>query len=154
LLEKSINMVYHINEVKQMKFSTKGRYALRIMVDIALNGAGGYISLKEISERQGISKKYLEQIVPVLSRAKLLKTVRGYQGGYALARAPEEITVGDVLRAAEGSLAPVACLDDEENLCERCDVCKTLYVWEGLFKVMTDYVDSITVRDVAEHNCC
>lgn len=134
-----------------MKISTKGRYALRIIVDLAENGGDGYTSLKEISERQGISKKYLEQIVPVLSRARLLKTVRGYQGGYALAKAPSNITVGEVLRAAEGSLAPVACLEDEINECARCNQCKTLYVWQGLYKAMSEYVDSITVEDIINH---
>lgn len=134
-----------------MKFSTKSRYALRIAVDLASFDVGEYISLKEISERQGISKKYMEQIVPVLSRAKILKTIRGYRGGYALAKPAESITVGDILRAAEGSLAPVACLEDDENVCERCTVCKTLYVWEGLFETMSEYVDSITIRDILNH---
>ena len=133
-----------------MKISTKGRYALRMLVDIASHADDGFISLKEISERQNISKKYLEQIVPMLTRNGLLRTNRGNKGGYALMPAPEEITVGDVLRAAEGSLAPVACLECEVNDCPRVNECSTLYIWQGLDKVISDYVDSITVADVVE----
>ena len=100
-----------------MKISTKGRYALRLLLDIAQNQQGGFVSLKEIAERQEVSKKYLEQIIPLLSRAELLQTSRGYQGGYRLCRAPEEYTVYEILSVAEGGLAPVACLDQPENTC-------------------------------------
>ena len=135
-----------------MKISTKGRYALRMMTDIASTGDDGFISLKEISERQNISKKYLEQIVPQLTRQGLLKTNRGNRGGYALARPAKEITVGDVLRAAEGSIAPVSCLEFEVNKCPRADKCATLYVWEGLNKVISEYLDGVTVADILEHS--
>lgn len=135
-----------------MKISTKGRYALRMLTDIALHEDDGFISLKEISERQNISKKYLEQIVPLLSKDGLLRTNRGNKGGYALAKAPADISVGEVLRATEGSLAPVACLEYEVNDCPRAESCNTLYVWEGLYKVVTEYLDNITVRDIIERS--
>ena len=133
-----------------MKISTKGRYALRMLVDISAHETDGFISLKEISDRQNISKKYLEQIVPLLTRNGILRTNRGNKGGYALARSKDEITVGEVLRATEGSLAPVACLDCEVNDCPRASVCDTLFVWEGLQKVMSEYLDGITVGKIAE----
>ncbi len=133
-----------------MKISTKGRYALRMLVDISMHESEGFISLKEISDRQNISKKYLEQIVPLLTRNGILRTNRGNKGGYALARDKDEITVGEVLRATEGSLAPVACLECEVNDCPRADVCDTLFVWEGLQKVISDYLDSITVGKITE----
>ena len=106
-----------------MKISTKGRYALRLLLDIAQNQQDGFVSLKEIAERQEVSKKYLEQIIPLLSRAELLQTSRGYQGGYRLCRAPEEYTVYEILSVAEGGLAPVACLDQPENTCPRAPDC-------------------------------
>lgn len=133
-----------------MKISTKGRYALRMLYDLALHHEEGYISLKDIAERQNISKKYLEQIVPLLNKTGLLRTNRGNKGGYMLAGRPDEVTVGDVLRATEGSLAPVACLDFEPNECPRINECATLYVWEGLFKTITDYLDSITIQDIID----
>ena len=135
-----------------MKISTKGRYALRMMLELARSSDGGFLSLKEISEKQAISKKYLEQIVPLLTRDGLLRTNRGNKGGYALARQVGEISVGDVLRATEGSLAPVACLECEPNDCPRAEQCATLYVWEGLYKTIQDYLDSITLEDILEHN--
>ena len=98
-----------------MKISTKGRYALRMMVDPAIHQGTGYVALKDIAERQNISKKYLEQIVPLLNKAEMLKTNRGYQGGYALSKPPEKYTVGEILRVTEGSLSPVSCLQYEEN---------------------------------------
>ena len=118
-----------------MKISTKGRYALRLLLDIAQNQQDGFVSLKEIAERQEVSKKYLEQIIPLLSRAELLQTSRGYQGGYRLCRAPEDYTVYEILSVAEGGLAPVACLDQPENTCPRAPDCLTLPVWEGLEKI-------------------
>ena len=103
-----------------MKISTKGRYALRMMLDLAEHQGDGYVALKDIAQRQGISKKYLEQIVPMLGRADVLRTTRGYQGGYRLARAPQEYTVGEILCLTEGGLAPVACLEQHPNPCPRC----------------------------------
>lgn len=135
-----------------MKISTKGRYALRMLVDLAEHKNSGYVALKDIAKRQGISKKYLEQIVPLLNKSDFLHTNRGYQGGYMLAKQPEEYTVGDVLRVTEGSIAPVACLDLPENTCERKNDCETLFVWQGLYDAITEYLDSITLRDIVERN--
>lgn len=131
-----------------MKVSTKGRYAMRMLIDLAQHSAEGYVALKDVAERQGISKKYLEQIVPLLNKAELLRTNRGYQGGYALAKAPEKYTVGEILRVTEGSLAPVACLQYAENDCVRKADCATLPIWEGLYKTVTDYLDGITLADI------
>ena len=135
-----------------MKISTKGRYALRMLVDLAEHRNGGYVALKDIAKRQGISKKYLEQIVPLLNKSDFLHTNRGYQGGYMLAKEPQEYTVGDILRVTEGSIAPVACLDLPMNSCERKNDCETLYVWQGLYDVITEYLDSITLLDIIEKN--
>lgn len=134
-----------------MKISTKGRYALRMMIDLAMHQTNEYVALKDIASRQGISKKYLEQIVPMLNKAKLLKTNRGFQGGYALAKQPEKYTVGEILRVTEGSLAPVACLQYDENTCRRKSECITLPIWEGLYKAITDYLDGITLKDIIEN---
>jgi len=134
-----------------MKISTKGRYALRLMLDLAMNGTDEFVALKDIAERQSISKKYLEQIVPLLNKSGLLRTNRGYQGGYMLARPVKEYTVGEILRITEGSLAPVACLDTEINYCERKDDCITLPLWNGLYKAVTDYLDSVTLQDLLDN---
>lgn len=131
-----------------MKISTKGRYALRMLIDLAENQADGYVSLKDIAARQGISKKYLEQIVPLLNKSGLLKANRGNQGGYMLSKAPEAYTVGEILRVTEGSLAPVACLEWENNDCPRADECQTLSVWKGLYRVVTEYLDAISLSDI------
>ncbi len=133
-----------------MKISTKGRYALRMLIDLAEQKDNGFIALKEIAERQGISKKYLEQIIPVFNRSGMLMTNRGFQGGYKLAKSPEEITVGEILKNTEGSMAPVACLEQTPNQCERCNECLTLPIWEGLQKVVNEYLDSITLQDILE----
>ena len=133
-----------------MKISTKGRYALRMLLDLSVNGNGGYTALRDIAERQNISKKYLEQIVPVLHKAEILVTTRGFQGGYRLAKDPENITVGEVLRLTEGNLAPVVCLETEHNTCKRAGECVTLHIWEGLQTVITDYLNSITLRDMMD----
>ncbi len=133
-----------------MKISTKGRYALRMLLELAEKQEDGFVSLKEISERQNISKKYLEQIVPMLNKSGILRTNRGNRGGYMLARAPKECTVGDVLRATEGSLAPVSCLEYEVNDCPRAAYCETLYIWEGLAKVVGEYLDSVTLQDILD----
>lgn len=133
-----------------MKISTKGRYALRMLVDITLHQDDGYVSLKDISERQDISKKYLEQIVPLLNKSGILKTARGNRGGYKINGDPKKHTVGEVLRATEGSLAPVACLEYSPNDCERINQCTTLPIWEGLYELVTNYLDGITIQDIAE----
>lgn len=132
-----------------MKISTKGRYALRMLLDLAMNGDGGYVALKDIAERQNVSKKYLEQIVPILNRSDILLTNRGYQGGYKLARLPESYTVGEILRLTEGSLAPVPCAENSAS-CERAADCITLPLWQGLNKAVNDYLDSITLRDIID----
>lgn len=135
-----------------MRISTKGRYALRLMLDLAEHQGDGCVSLKDVAQRQDISKKYLEQIVPTLSRAGFLLTNRGYQGGYRLARAPEDYTVYEILTIAEGGLAPVACLDGAENLCPRKESCLTLPVWEGLDRTIREYLSSITLQDILDMN--
>ena len=134
-----------------MKITTKGRYALRMLVDLAQHSSEGYIALKDVAARQNISKKYLEQIIPLLNQSGLLRTNRGYQGGYALAKSPEKCTVGEILRLTEGSLCPVAYLQYEENDCPRKDECITLPVWEGLYKVVADYLDGITLQDIIDN---
>ena len=133
-----------------VKISTKGRYALRMMLDLAEHQGNGYVALKDIAQRQGISKKYLEQLGPMLGRADVLRTTRGYQGGYRLARAPQEYTVGEILCLTEGGLAPVACLDQHPNPCPRCGACATLPMWEGLERVIRNYLDGITLQDLLE----
>ena len=135
-----------------MKISTKGRYALRMMLDIAANEKAGYVTLRDIAERQDISKKYLEQIALQLTQNGVLRAVRGHQGGYKLVRAPGEYTVGEILRVMEGSLAPVACLEQSPNLCERCGICPTLPIWEGLEKRVNEYLDGITLQDVMDQS--
>jgi len=134
-----------------MKVSTKGRYALRMMYDMAINDNGSAMPLKDIAARQNISIKYLEQIVILLNRAGFVKSVRGAQGGYRLAHEPEYYTVGMILRLTEGSMAPVSCLDDEVNQCPRAAECPTLYVWERLDEAVKGVIDSITLRDIIEH---
>ncbi|MDR0883794.1 MAG: Rrf2 family transcriptional regulator [Oscillospiraceae bacterium] len=132
-----------------MKISTRGRYATRMLLDLAQHLGGGYVALKDIAERQDISKKYLEQIIPLLRKAGILHTTRGFQGGYMLAKQPGDITMGEILRVTEGSLAPVACLEDESGVvCVRSADCPTLPVWVGLQKVMSEYLDGITLEDL------
>lgn len=133
-----------------MKISTKGRYALRMLIDLAEHEGDGFIALKDIAERQNISKKYLEQIVPILSRSGILRTNRGSQGGYALAKEPEHVTVGEILRLTEGSLSPVVCLDGDPAQCLRSADCPTLPVWQGLNRVINEYLDGITLRSILD----
>ena len=133
-----------------MKISTKGRYAVRLMLDLALHNTGECIKVKEIAERQSVSEKYLEQIVGVLNRAGYLVSVRGAQGGYRLARDTKEYTVGMILRLTEGSLAPVACLDTGAVVCERADTCETLEVWKELYDAINQVVDGVTIADLVE----
>lgn len=131
-----------------MKISTKGRYALRIMVDLALNGNGDYIRLKDISARQDITQKYMEQIMPLLTKSGYVKSYRGNNGGYMLARSPEEYTVGEILRTTEGSLSPIACIESSPNQCTRSGQCPTRVFWEGMWKAINEYVDSVTLADL------
>ncbi len=131
-----------------MTRSTKGRYALRMIVDLAEHYDEGFITLKDVARRQGISKKYLEQIVSALNGSNLLLANRGYGGGYKLATTPDRITVGEILRRTEGSMAPVACVNGAP--CERADKCATIYIWKGLDKVINGYLDSITIKDVID----
>lgn len=133
-----------------MKISTKGRYALRMLIDLAEHKNDGYIALKDIAARQNISKKYLEQIIPVLNRADILLANRGFQGGYKLAKSPDKYTVGDILRLTEGSLSPVACLDHEPIECSKRDICPTLPIWIGLKNVICEYLDGITLQDILD----
>ncbi len=133
-----------------MKISTKGRYAVRVMLDLALNNTGECIKVKDIAARQGISEKYLEQIIAILNKAGYVKSVRGAQGGYRIARDPGEYTVGMILRLTEGSLAPVACLEDGYGVCERCDTCETLEVWKELHTAINQVVDGVTIADLVE----
>ena len=130
-----------------MLVSTKGRYALRVMVDLAEHQAAGRIPLKEIAARQGISEKYLENILATLVRANMLSGMRGKGGGYVLTRPPEQYTVGEILRLTEGSLAPVACLSCEEP-CERADSCRTVGMWRRFEEITNEYFDGITVKDL------
>lgn len=131
-----------------MKISTRGRYAFRMMIDLAQHYNEGFIALKDISARQNISKKYLEQIIPFFNRSNLLLANKGHMGGYQLARHPSEITVREILESAENSLTPVSCMDNVPNLCENADNCFTLPVYQGLYKVMLDYLNGITLSDV------
>lgn len=133
-----------------MKISTKGRYAVRVMLDLALNNTGECIKVKDIATRQGISEKYLEQIIAVLNRAGYVNSVRGAQGGYRIAKDPSEYTVGMILRLTEGSMAPVACLDEGAPDCDRCDTCETLEVWKDLYAAINNVIDNVTIADLVE----
>ena len=133
-----------------MKISTKGRYALRLMIDLAMNSVGEPVSLKDVAKRQGISEKYLEQIISVLNRAGYVKSIRRAQGGYLLRRAPEEYTVGMILRLTEGSLAPVTCVEDGDFPCERQENCVTVILWKKINDAINSVVDSITLQDLVD----
>ena len=133
-----------------MMISTRGRYALRILVDLAENQNEGYITLKEAAERQEISEKYLESIVKDLVKGQVIEGVRGKGGGYRLSRAAEEINVLDVLQSADGTISPVACLEEGSAPCSRAAVCKTLPLWKGLDRVVSEYLSGYTIRDLAE----
>lgn len=131
-----------------MKISTKGRYALRLMIDLAQQPGDELASLKDVAARQDISLKYLEQIVGLLCKAGFVNSARGPQGGYRLAREPEAYTVGEILRLTEGNLAPVACLEDPENRCARCHQCGTVDFWAGLYAEINRYIDQFTLADL------
>lgn len=135
-----------------MMISTRGRYALRVLIDLAQHEDAGYISLKEISGRQGLSVKYLEAIVPALCKGGLLRSQRGKDGGYLLARAPARISVGEVIRLTEGKLAPVSCLECGENTCEEAERCLTLPMWERLDGLIGGYLESVTIQDILDGN--
>lgn len=131
-----------------MKISTKGRYALRMLLDMAQHQEYGAVALKDIAQRQNISKKYLEQIALVLGQAGILLGSRGHQGGYRMVGKPADYTVCQILETMEGSLHPVACLDQAPNSCERCNGCETLFIWEGLDTLIRQYLSSMTLQDV------
>ncbi len=131
-----------------MLISTKGRYALRVMIDLAEHQADGFIPLKVIAQRQDISEKYLENIIKLLVKAKLLTGVRGKGGGYQLTKAPEQYTVWSILRITEDSMAPVACLDPGSDTCPRAAECRTLPMWRGLDKLIMEYFENITLADL------
>lgn len=133
-----------------MKISTKGRYALRIMIYLARHDTGEYISLKEISEKEDISIKYLENIISKLYKNGLVVSLRGACGGYRLAKSASQYTAGEIIRAAEGSIAPIACLEDEINLCPRNKECATIKFWEGLYGAMNDYIDNFSLEKFIE----
>ena len=133
-----------------MNVSTKGRYALRVMIDLAENNNGEYITLKEISARQEISEKYLESIISSLSKSGFVIGLRGKGGGYKLARKPEEYTVGSILKLTEGSLAPVACLECDREGCNRAPECKTLPMWKKLNGIIDDYFENITLKELVD----
>ena len=135
-----------------MKISTKGRYALRLMLDLAMHNNGEYIPLKTVSERQEVSVKYLEQIINTLVKAGYVWGVRGSKGGYKLAMAPEEYTVGMILRLTEGSLAPVTCLETPDNTCPRAPECITLPLWKRIEAAVNSVVDNVTLADlISDH---
>ena len=132
-----------------MKVSTKGRYALRIMLDLAIHNSGELVPLKDIAKRQGISIKYMEQIISPLAKAGFVQSLRGSSGGYRLSRDPSEYTAGEILKVMEGPLAPTVCLSSGDFVdCPRADECPTISFWEGLRDVINKYVDSVTLEDL------
>ncbi|MBD9218905.1 MAG: RrF2 family transcriptional regulator [Clostridiales bacterium] len=131
-----------------MMVSTKGRYALRVMIDLAEHNTRDYIPLADIAKRQEISEKYLESIVGVLSKKGLVESLRGKGGGYRLNRLPEEYTVASILKVTEGSLAPVACLENEVNTCPRAAECRTIDMWTKLYKLIDDFFEGVTIADL------
>lgn len=133
-----------------MLISTKGRYALRVMIDLAEHQGDGFVPLKVIAQRQEISEKYLESIIKLLVRSRLLSGVRGKGGGYRLTKTPDQYTVGDILRLTEESLAPVSCLAAGADACPKAAVCRTLPLWKGLDQVINDYLSNITVADLMQ----
>jgi Rrf2 family protein len=133
-----------------MKISTKGRYAVRVMLDLALNNTGECIKVKDIASRQDISEKYLEQIIAILNKAGYVKSVRGAQGGYRIAKDPKEYTVGMILRLTEGSMSPVTCVGENALECEKCDTCETLEVWQQLYDAINNVIDNVTIADLVE----
>lgn len=142
-----------------MKVSTKGRYALRIMIDLAQSGEGEVVSLKDIARRQEVSAKYLELIISTLNKAGFVVSTRGKAGGYRLAKAPSDYTVGEILKLTEGSLAPVACLGTGESTCQRADRCEALPMWKQLDRIIDAYLESVTLQNLIDQardsgSCC
>lgn len=135
-----------------MKISTRGRYAIRVMLDLAEHNNGEYIPLMDIAGRQEVSEKYLESIVAALSKNKFVNALRGKGGGYRLAKAPEDYTIGSILRVTEGSLAPIACLEAEANPCNRAADCRTLKMWQDFYQLIHDYFENITLQDLLDEN--
>jgi|UniRef100_UPI003FEFD981 transcriptional regulator, Rrf2 family len=133
-----------------MKISTKGRYALRLMIDLAIHNTGEPISLKDVARRQEISDKYLEQIISILNKAGYVKSIRGAQGGYMLKKDPKDYTVGMILRVTEGSLAPVECVEEGMAECERMNECATVLIWQKINEAVNNVVDNITLEDLVE----
>ena len=133
-----------------MQISTKGRYALRLMLDLAVHNTGELVKIKDISARENISEKYLEQIISSLKKAGYVKSLRGAQGGYMLAREPETYTVGTILRLTEGSMKPEACLEDEPNQCSRAGECVTLRLWKMLDEAIEGVLDKVTLQDLKD----
>ena len=133
-----------------MQISTKGRYALRLMLDLAVHNTGELVKIKDIAAREDISEKYLEQIISSLKKAGYVKSLRGAQGGYMLAREPKTYTVGTILRLTEGSMAPVDCVDEELGSCSRMDDCATAVVWKKLNDAISDVIDNITLADLVD----
>ena len=133
-----------------MMISTRGRYSLRVMVDLAEHAGEGYIPMKDVAQRQGISLKYLEKILPVLAKNGIITGIQGKGGGYRLSRKPEEYTLGEILRLTEGTLAPVSCLECGSQPCERAAECRTLPVWTELDRVISGYLDSVLLSDLVK----
>lgn len=133
-----------------MKISTKGRYALRLMLDLAMHNTGEAVSIKDIAKRQEISDKYLEQIISILNKGGFVKSIRGAQGGYMLKKAPQEYTVGMILRLIEGSLAPVSCVEEDGDICKRQENCATYVVWKKINDAVNDVIDHITLADLMD----
>ncbi|MBQ8003027.1 MAG: Rrf2 family transcriptional regulator [Clostridia bacterium] len=134
-----------------MLVSTRGRYAIRVMLDLAEHYSGGYIPMKDVASRQKLSLKYLERIMPLLNSGKLVEGVHGKGGGYRLVKKPQEYRIGDILRLTEGNLAPVACLGCSAEPCERANECRTLPMWSQFHKMVNDYFDSVTLADLLEN---
>ena len=134
-----------------MMISTKGRYALRVMVDLAEHREEGYIPLRTVAQRQGISQKYLESIMRMLSKANLIEAASGHGGGYRLKKAPEEYTLWEILELTEGGLAPVACMKNSTMTCDRSEQCYTLPIWRGLAELIQDYFKNKTLADIARN---
>ena len=137
-----------------MKISTRGRYAIRVMIDLAEHAEGEYIPLADIAKRQEISEKYLEAIVSLLVKAGLLVGLRGKKGGYRLTKSPDQYSVGDILRITEGNFAPVACLEGEINTCERAAECKTLKMWQDFQNIVNGFFDNITIDSLTGNSGC
>lgn len=134
-----------------MKLSTKGRYGLKAMMELAVHNSEGQISLKSIAQWQGLSENYLEQLFAVLRKEGLVKSIRGAQGGYVLNQSPDMVSVGSILRALEGSLAPVECVEETDALkCDRSDQCVTKFIWEKMRDKINEVVDSITLQDLID----